>query len=252
MTGYLFRDRAPKEIEMEELRLMLSTFRDGSGQQANARQTEPGWRDVERVVAALTRGQARENKGVFDVTVPFADGLPYGLSCKTSAVTSRAHSSVLFELHNSNAKAWEWLGSHDLDPQQHPAEAGLALIAQVTSWHNECIRAVDVAASSYVVLIHDKATWTDWRLLWYPLDLNLIPPEELHWEHIGKRVQGTTADGHRLWEWYGWSGGQLKYYPPIEVANWVSEWFQLEEDVPSEDLRVKAARAFPDKWPTRG
>ena len=45
-------DRPPTTQEVEKLRLILSTFQDGSGQLAlSDGRTLPGWRDFERALA---------------------------------------------------------------------------------------------------------------------------------------------------------------------------------------------------------
>ena len=49
----------------------------------------------------------------------------------------------------------------------------------------------------------------------------------MHWEVVGKRLIGWQ-DADKLVEWYGLSGGQLKYYPRVEKAIWSSNVFQLE------------------------
>ncbi len=254
---HVFRDRPPSPEEFERLRLILSTFRDGSGQERpKGLGPQPGWRDFERAVAWALGGATQENKGVFDVLVtPPCVALPYGLSCKTSAVANLAPSKVLFELHNSNAKAWDELMARGVaqgpgDDLIDPYDTGLALIEQVGAWHDECRPLVDVSSSSYLVLIHDRRTWGHWRLLWYPLTLDKPDPASLTWSREGRRIQGADpSTGERLWEWYGWSGGQLKYYPRVSDATWDSGWFSLETPRP-EDLTAKAATYFASQWPS--
>ena len=52
-------------------------------------------------------------------------------------------------------------------------------------------------------------------------------------------------------EWYGHSGGQLKYYPFADQAIWSSETFKLEP-LPENDLeyglRRRVIEYFPDLW----
>jgi hypothetical protein len=80
-------------------------------------------------------------------------------------------------------------------------------------------------------------------------------PRDLHWYfpankrgESGRRLAGNDETG-TLFEWYGESGGQLKYYPLATNAIWASEIFQLE---PLGDIEYgilnKAASYFPDKW----
>lgn len=54
--------------EVERIRLLLSTYQDGTGQYSGGQ--EPGWRDFERVTALTFAGAAQESKSIFDVLVP--------------------------------------------------------------------------------------------------------------------------------------------------------------------------------------
>lgn len=67
-----FVHRAPNDIELTRLRLLLSTFQDGTGMLAvdNNLATLPGWRDFERAVALTFGGVPSENKDVMDVRLP--------------------------------------------------------------------------------------------------------------------------------------------------------------------------------------
>jgi hypothetical protein len=153
---------------------------------------------------------------------------------------------VLMELHNSYAKAWAWLNQRGIDPKADPETAGVALIEQVRAWHDEVLGEVDVGQSSYLVLTHDR-TWQNWQLSWFPLDLHVPDPRLMNWEFTGRRIY-ATFEGHQFWEWYGESGGQLKYYPPLKLARWVSPLFELHNP-PSEDTPIaKAKRYWPDAF----
>jgi hypothetical protein len=244
MSTFAFRDRPPTQVEFERLRLILSTFRDGSGMQAVGEQTYPGWRDAERAVAAALGGIAPEGKGVFDVLIFSPDSdLPYGLSVKTSTIRSELY--VLSELHNSAKKANDLLAELGIDWNTAPAEAGDALVMQVIGWHEDDRARVDVDRSSYLHLVHDP-NWTRWRLLWFPL--SLLQPRNLTWQRSGARITGYTDDDYRLWEWYGQSGGQFKWYPRLADATWDSGYFELEPANPS-TLALKAQSLYPDMWP---
>src|SRR5581483_3593553 len=72
----------PTAYQVEKLRLILSTYQDGTGQ--NDGGNTPGWRDFERAVAAAFNGQAQESKHVFDVIVSSQEGSnpASGISCK--------------------------------------------------------------------------------------------------------------------------------------------------------------------------
>ena len=245
-NGVAFRDRIPTPVEFERLRLALSGFRDGSGQNTNrSGDVYPGWRDFERVIADILHGIAPENKGVFDVVVPVKSAKPFGVSCKTSALRSSSD-RVLMELSNSHAKFSAYLDKLNIDPRNSPALADRSVIELVESWHAEEEDRVDIAKSCYLVLTHDPA-YANWRLFWFPLELQ--SPQNLIWKFSGKRIFARLPRARRpIWEWYAWSGGQLKYHPHISWAIWDSGWFVLEQpkvESPSD----KASRYWPGMWP---
>lgn len=243
-----FRDRPPTPAEFERLRLALSTYRDGSGQTKRKDGTQPGWRDFERAVAEVLGGIAVEKKAVFDVLVPPLDyPLPYGLSCKLSA--ARRTPQILMELSNAHAQFTAHLQRLGINARTSPEQAGEALIELIELWHQAAATMADIPRSSYLVLTHDSA-FVQYQLLWYDLCLRFIEPSDLSWQFAGKRIFGVI-DNLVIWEWYGWSGGQLKYYPLIEWARWVSKPFALEVPPvqnPNVTLAEKAARYWPEKW----
>jgi hypothetical protein len=57
-----------------------------------------------------------------------------------------------------------------------------------------------------------------------------------------------------LFEWYGTSGGQLKYYPLAKNALWASNVFRLEPLPSSEDIQygiiAKTRTYYPHLWDT--
>lgn len=67
-------------------------------------------------------------------------------------------------------------------------------------------------------------------------------------ESPARRLNGNDGSG-TLFEWYGESGGQLKYYPFASAAIWASEPFQLEPLREMEyGILSKAAAYFPELW----
>ena len=62
--SHAFRDRPLNEVEFERLRLLLSTYRDGTGQINKPRfgGTFPGYRDYERSLAAVLEGAADDGR----------------------------------------------------------------------------------------------------------------------------------------------------------------------------------------------
>src|SRR4051812_30883777 len=102
MSSYAFRDRPPTAQELERLRLVLSVFRDGSGNtQMPDGSKRADWRQVERAIAEVFGGVTAESKAVFDIDFPTDDALPYGASVKTSL--RRKDDRVLMEMANSPA-----------------------------------------------------------------------------------------------------------------------------------------------------
>lgn len=240
---YAFRDRPPTDAEFERLRLTLSIYRDGSGAQVINGETYPNWRDFERAVASVFNGVAQENKWIFDVLIPVTDGLPYGLSCKTKA-GQRDH--VYMEMANAPASFLSRLAELAIDPKEDPQRAGPEVIRVIQGWHQGVAGTVDVARSSYVTLTHDKS-WETFQLAWYPLDLG--NPDELLWKlSQSGRCLSAYQNERKIWDWYPWSGGQLKFYAPFDWARWLSEPFTLE-DPPIESPASKAQRYWPGRWP---
>lgn len=261
ITERPFAHRDPTDGELEMFRLLLSTFQDGSGQLTVSSGTLPGWRDFERTIAELTGGIAPENKGIFDVLVPDADPPKQyvGLSGKMRKELRRLDRDgrVTIELSNSARKMWEALGEHGIttsDYMQRAREVGLALVNLVKQWHIAASTyrtlPVDIDRSSYLALMWDART-AGYQLFKFPL--SLPDPSGLNWYFTttGKgHLNGDDSSGGRVFEWYGESGGQLKYYPLSTSATWKSSVFSLES-VPmeaSKPLSDKAQAYFPDLW----
>jgi hypothetical protein len=246
------RDRALTADELEGLRLILSTFRDGSGQNVlkPSGRVMPGFRDYERALATVLQARAPENKGVFDVIVA-DEPLPFGISCKMSKTQPPARQSSFMELSNAAAKFRDHLLQMQIHWMSEPTLAGPALIDLVESWHLALEDEINVPASKYAVLAHNSR-WTKFQLLCFPLDLKIAKPKgDVEWLAEGAALNGYIDDGsrrHRLWQVYMNSGGQMKYYPPLHWADWVTDEFEFEEP-PLGSLRQRAQQYFPDLWP---
>jgi hypothetical protein len=268
-----FIDRDPTQNEFERFRLILSTYQDGSGQQAlRDGRTLPGWRDFERSVAIAFGGEAQENKSIFDVLLPETsrNGVYFGVSCKMRRTLNdtKRTGRVTLELSNSSGKFWQRLGEigiHQQNYKDKPTEVAKSLLNQEKEWHEEiglkCGGMVDLLQSFYLAL-----SWNmqgEYRLFKFPLSLPKVT--SLKWdfpsavkngeERIGRRLRGQDRKG-TLFEWYGESGGQLKYYPLVESALWNSPIFRLEP-LPDDwnekhGILAKAADYFPDLWETLG
>lgn len=255
-------DRPPTPDEVEKLRLVLSTYQNGTGQyQGNL----PGWRDFERAVALVLGGEAQGSKHVFDVLIPSPDkAIQYGVACKMRRELDRIAKDgrVTIELSNSAGKFWDYLRTKGIDQtnyREFPFEVGTMLVELIRQWHQEVsIESggnIALSGSSYLVLSWNKAGW--YQLHQFPLEFP--DPQTLRWycptkrergiEKLSRRIIGDDVAG-TLFEWYGESGGQLKYYPLEEAAIWKSEPFRLEPltDTAEHGLLNKAARYFPRLW----
>ena len=255
----VFVERVPTAAEVEQLRLLLSTYQDGTGMLTVKGRTLPGWRDFERVVATVFGGVAVESKAIFDVLLadPVRAGVFYGISCKMRGTLDRLarDGRLTIELSNSAKKFWQQLAQRGFDQttyQTEPLAVGCALIELVESWQEAVSGTrgghVDLTGSSYLIL-----SWSE-RTGWYQLHrlpIQLPDPRKLRWHFpTNNRLVGTDDKG-LLFEWYGGSGGQLKYYPPSAWSTWQSAPFRLEPLTLTPDqmgLIVKAAAYFPALW----
>lgn len=228
--------------------------------------TLPGWRDFERATALAFNGRAQESKAIFDVLFPDEEkeGLSYGLSCKMRSELNRIQRDgrVTIEVSNSAGQFWMGLQVRGLNQGNYkdsPNDVGATLIETVNEWHNlvsvERGGAVDVHNSYYLVLSWNRQG--SYQL--HQFSLTLPDADHIAWsfpvlgrgaepETVGRRLAGNDGTGN-LFEWYGESGGQLKYYPLAANAVWASDIFQLEPLGNIEYGIVNKAKAyFPKKW----
>ena len=262
-----FADRPPSKNEVERFRLILSTYQDGTGMLApDDDRTLPGWRDFERSIALAFSGIASESKDVFDVrlALPGRSGIYSGISCKMRGELSRVdrHGRATIELSNSAKKFWDHLATRGFDQtnyREHPAEVGHALIDLVSEWHHiasiDQDGDVDLAKSCYLTLSWGRKG--QYQLHQFPL--SLPNPDQLQWmfptyargaaPSAGNHLKGDDGGG-TLFEWYGESGGQLKYYPLVSDATWQSNRFELEPLSPGQEHGIlhKVESYFPTQW----
>lgn len=256
---------SPTEQEVEKLRLILSTYQDGTGMLASSNGlTLPGWRDFERAVATTFVGEAQENKYVFDVVVPLSatSTIKYGVSCKMRRVLKR-DGRVTMELSNSAKQFWRYLltyGINETNYRNNANEVGKRIIELVNSWHELAsinVSKLDLGRSSYLVL-----SWNSkGQYQLHQFSLELPDPTRLRWyfpvkmtkegEKPADRLCGAHENGV-IFEWYGQLGGQLKYYPLASNAIWASHIFQLEPLPSLENMRygilAKTQTYFPTQW----
>lgn len=243
--------------QLEKIRLVLSTYQDGSGQLARPNgKTLPGWRDFERAVALAFQGVAQESKAIYDVIVPLSavPGTHCGIACKMRKLLRDVQRTgrVTIEVSNSSGRFWDALQREGLDDfETAPARAGDILLRLVEQWHDDVDIAhggnIDNSKSFYLVLQWDEKTLT---YQMYQYALTFPDPTTLSWSAQGRRLVGEDARGVII-EWYGRSGGQLKYYPPVEQAIWVSAIFTLEP-LPGSDevygVLRKVREYYPELW----
>jgi len=260
-------DHPPTTQEFEKFRLILSTYQDGTGMlPAKSGRTLPGWRDFERSVALAFNGYAPENKAIFDVRLPDPErpGIVYGISCKMRGELDRVikKGRVTIELSNSAKKFWVHLQSKEITQtnyKSYPIDVGCSLIELVEQWHFEVNLEnggdIDLSKSCYLVLSWNKEGF--YQL--HQFELKLPNCRDLDWyfptytrkgvEALGNHLNGDDNSG-TIFEWYGESGGQLKYYPLAETATWASELFRLEP-LPAglkHGIIAKAENYFPQLW----
>ena len=260
-----FVDRQPTSCEVERLRLILSTYQDGTGMLAREGRTLPGWRDFERAVALAFGGEAQESKAIFDVLLSHTErpAVKYGLSCKMRGELNKIARTgrVSLELSNSAGQFWDYLKTKGITQSNYrdaPLEVGRSVIEVVEGWHYavsiEQGGNVDLSGSSYLVLSWNKAGL--YQL--HQFSLTLPDISTLRWyfpsiarrglESPARRLNGDDELG-TLFEWYGESGGQLKYYPFASAAIWASEPFQLEPlRETGYGILAKAASYFTELW----
>lgn len=250
------RDRPFNAEETEQTRLMLSTFKDGSGQRVKAG-FMPDYLAFERVTAEVLGGSTNEDKGIFDVDVPGGDRRkPWGVSCKMAAAQPPANNCWFMELSNSSKYFHDALEAAGVaawttDPQQ----AGPVVVATVEAWHAAARVRYDLEASKYLLLIRDSR-WRKFQIAAFDIHiLSHANPQTVKWRVEGRNgpsslagYVGTNAGEHRLWQWYANSGGQLKFYPPKGWEEWHTNTFELE--TPSvRGLKSKVDEYWPGKWP---
>ena len=243
--------------QVEKIRLLLSTCQDGTGQLARPEnKTLPGWRDFERAVALALNGVAQESKAIYDILLPSTsdESIYIGVSCKMRNLLKdvRRKGYVAIELSNSSGKFWGALNANGIDDYStSPVDAGCILLELVESWHREVsIKGggnVDTNKSFYLILQWDEKTLA-YQLYQYPIMLPIA--SSLQWSVDGRRLVGMM-ESSKLIEWYGHSGGQLKYYPSADEALWKSEVFYMEP-LPDNDkgygLLRRVTDYYPDLW----
>lgn len=256
------RDRPFTTDEVEQVRLLLSTFRDGSGQRLKvAGGYMPDYLAFERVTAAVLGGDTNEDKGIFDVAVPRPRASQWGVSCKMTAKQPVKNKTWFMELSNSAKKLTDAQEELGIDWRTHPELAGPNLIETVRSWHDAVRDFYDVDASKYLLITHDRS-WKTFQMACFDIDaIESDLAGDIEWVVEGGSARNPSSVAgyiehpdpsiekpHRLWQWFARSGGQLKFYPPLGWEEWKTEPFELET-CQVKDLKAKVDEYWPGAWP---
>ena len=252
-----FVNRNPTTNELEQFRLILSTYQDGTGMLQDGAYTLPGWRDFERYVAVAFDGQALERKWIYDVLLKAenSSAVQFGISCKMRGTLRmvETHKRVTIEIANAAGEFWDAIkkvGLTQEDYHTNPLLAGGTILQIIEQWHHKVSLQnggfVNTNKSFYLVLQWDRKS-RRYQLFQFPI--RLPDASTLFWQVDGRRLIGYDDQGI-LFEWYGLSGGQLKYYPVVGSEVWRSAVFMLEPlpDKLDNTLKQKAAFYFPLMW----
>ena len=206
----LFIDgRVPGPGDMERLRLLLSTFQDGTGMLDGGQ--APGWRDFERAAASWLGGAASESKHIYDVHCQTSDGRLYGFSCKMRGTLSetRRRGDATIEVSNSAKKLWDGLKAVGINEENlMVSDAGLAgatIISTVEGWH----LAVSTPGGGSFMAEHSpmlhlaySARTGEYQLFVFDRHLpSVSETAALIWTVTGNRLLGLRPDGNRGVEW---------------------------------------------------
>jgi hypothetical protein len=238
-----FITRAATQGELEQLKLFMSTFTDGSGYERNlGGSTRPGWRDFERIIAELLAGRAPEGKGIFDIIVNSDEdvGVKFGVSVKSKGFSKNKFRALLsegrvyMELCNSPAKLWQPLKEKGIHEQHFTTkdfadEMGDSILSTIHSWYeNSRIVGIDLDNSIHMTVSYGQLDNGVTAYQIHTFKLNF--PEGIIWKFKSEKcLCGYDPDYPEevLFEWYGLSGGQVKYYPRVNSSLFHSNQFTL-------------------------
>jgi hypothetical protein len=252
--GTPFITSSPTEKDILKLKLLMSVFQDGSGnQREHSESSRADWRQLERCVAELVGAIGGEDKQIFDVVAPDISqpSLFYGLSVKSKQLALSNFSSlssngrVYMEIANSPAKFWsvlsEKLGTTESDfrNQKFASDIGACVIETVERWHAEGKAlfeedypgsTLDLSNSCYFCISLSKPR-AGTNTLYQVHTFKLSYPKEIIWKYKSdKCLTGfdPSEPEEPIFDWYALSGGQLKYYPQAKKAIFSSHVFSLE------------------------
>lgn len=273
-----FFTRAPTEAELLTLSRYLATFRDGSGaEREKDGSTRAGSRQIERCFAELLHGTTTEDKSFYDFVIESNES--GGIAIRGASVKSktkeinaqsleagkamRAH----LEISNSNSKDWALCAKHglfhkDFGDDEHAETFGRLMLerqiadreqaeAYVVSQGKGVKRTFITKESVFISVLYTKPKARtgerQWMVSVFPIKL----PQPARWafrapksaSRGSRALVGYDEDGGNLYEWYGLSGSQFKYFPKLTSRLWGSPLFTLPKPV-VESLPARAAKMF--------
>ncbi len=238
--------------ELERLRLILSTFQDGSGWEKQG--TRFGFRQFERAFASVVGGQADENKALFDVVAERTTSMGaidrIGFSCKLRGKLRNATKHIYIEVSNAVSqfdKHLQSLGLPNKDAyREDPTQAGKGVLQWIGSLHmrDAEARGIHLPESVYSVMLYDDKAGT-FELFEIPIDILLS--DVVDWSATGNHLVAKIGSTVAI-EYY-WKAGQLKFYVPPSRVVWRSGVFTLEAlPFGAKTLIVRAEEMFPVAW----
>lgn len=268
--AFLTRNATGSELTL--LKKFLGSYRDGSG---NLREedgsTRAEFRQIERCFAELLHGKTTENKAFYDFVVQSNEGggiavrgasiktkeLPKLLNYPTQQAAMRSH----MELSNSSAKDWVLCAERGLTEDMFRAGQGAADFGQAILDRQRIERQASEGAylnsiqgtnksfveqdCVYISLLYSPMT--DGERTYQVSSFHAALPPPANWSLEGRRLVGKDENNEVVYEWYGLSGAQFKYYPKIADRLHGTELFTLADYRPAiESLRAKVSRMFGD------
>lgn len=275
----LFINRFPDSNDVERLKLLLSTFTDGSGE--NGEGDLPGGFNFERAAAEWLNGiHIPGTKHIYDVVVK-EDGKTYGYSCKMRRTLDDAegpHGDCTIEVSNAGALFITIAEEHGVTASTLQSADGETLkkigeriVGHIDSWHHNAKTKDGSPYERGSIMLHlawspakkakkDKAAQPE-KFKLFVFDRHIATPQELSeltWSArnatlIGRR-KGKDGEWVRAIEIYIYSGGHVKYYPRAEDAIWNSgEPFNLMQAPRQKHvLSAKAHGYWPKEWEAAG
>ncbi|SHF53439.1 hypothetical protein [Flavisolibacter ginsengisoli] len=254
---------APTEKDVKKLILLMSVFGDGSGQERDSSGTRAGWKDLERVISELLGGSTLEKKQVFDVIVDqtLTGGNKYGISLKTKCLGTESkiqnlqtNGRVYMELTNSPAKLWaplKAMGIHESDfGIKNDQEIGNSILHTVHNWYLSYCLTFNIELKNSVHITISYGEGKKGSRLYQAHSFPLGFPDGIIWKFkSNKCLRGydPAFPDEVLFDWYGLSGGQLKYYPRASTALYSSSVFRLlSPDILT--ITEKSRVYWPQEW----